>query len=373
MFIKSRVLYILESVPVAACLLCIRYLEKSFYPGHLSSGKAAAVTIILVLFMALLNYVAAFTEELGRLLGGLLTGYKFSSFSFGRFTLAKQRRKLRLCRTSSKKLNCIMVPPPMENGRFPYKLYYLGGSLLNLLLAACTALLAVRFRTQPIALCAAAEAAFLFFWSALMNLIPLRTENYVNHAYSAVMAGKTEESLYRCYAKLNRLAAELSGMRMRDLPEAWLRMPRDYELRMTDGAEEAFQLHCKRIDEHRFADALEIADRIFAQNTEGPFPLQGDLLNNCVYLCLMEDKPAVGYKTSAWELFRSRNGGDLAALRTEYAMALLYENDPERARKIRLQFERTALRHPALADVETERELIELAAEKYRKQTRKEP
>ena len=122
------------------------------------------------------------------------------------------------------------------------------------------------------------------------------------------------------------------------------------------------------MDEHRFTEALEIADRIFAQNTEGPFPLQGDLLNNCVYLCLMEDKPAAGSQTSAWELFRSRNGGDLAALRTEYAMALLYGNDAEAARKIRLQFERVALRYPALADVETERELMELAAEKYRKE-----
>ena len=114
MFIKSRILTVLDCVPVAACLLCIRYLEKTFYPGHFSSGKAAAVTLILVLLMAFLYYLAAFTEELGRLLCGLLTGYKFSSFSFGRFTLAKQRGKLRLCRTSSKKLNCIMVPPPME-------------------------------------------------------------------------------------------------------------------------------------------------------------------------------------------------------------------------------------------------------------------
>ncbi len=72
MFIKSRILTVLDCIPVAACLLCIRYLEKTFYPGHFSSGKAAAVTVILVL----LYYLAAFTEELGRLLCGLLTGYK---------------------------------------------------------------------------------------------------------------------------------------------------------------------------------------------------------------------------------------------------------------------------------------------------------
>ena len=67
------------------------------------------------------------------------------------------------------KLNCIMVPPPMENGRFPYKLYYLGGSIFNLLLAACAAFLAVRFRVVPSRFAQPPEAAFLFFWSALIN------------------------------------------------------------------------------------------------------------------------------------------------------------------------------------------------------------
>lgn len=65
MFIKSRILTVLDCIPVVACLLCIRYLEKTFYPGHFSSGKAAAVTLILVFLMAFLYYLAAFTEELG--------------------------------------------------------------------------------------------------------------------------------------------------------------------------------------------------------------------------------------------------------------------------------------------------------------------
>lgn len=48
MFIKSRILTVLDCIPAAACLLCIRHLEKTFYPGHFSSGKEAAVTLILV-------------------------------------------------------------------------------------------------------------------------------------------------------------------------------------------------------------------------------------------------------------------------------------------------------------------------------------
>ena len=55
MFIKSRILTVLDCIPVVACLLCIRYLEKTFYPGHFSSGKAAAVTLILVFLMAFLS------------------------------------------------------------------------------------------------------------------------------------------------------------------------------------------------------------------------------------------------------------------------------------------------------------------------------
>ena len=85
--------------------------------------------MLLVALAALLCLALAFVlqivlHELGHLLFGLLSGYRFVSFRFG-FRLLSQRGLL--CR-------CVMCPPePDEDGYFPLALYSLGGICLNLL------------------------------------------------------------------------------------------------------------------------------------------------------------------------------------------------------------------------------------------------
>ena len=51
-------------------------------------------------------------------------------------------------------------------------------------------------------------------------------------------------------------------------------------------------------------------------------------------------------------------------LRTEYAYALLGEKDAQKAEKIQMQFEKMAKKYPYPGDVQSERELMELAAQR---------
>ena len=50
--------------------------------------------------------------------------------------------------------------------------------------------------------------------------------------------------------------------------------------------------------------------------------------------------------------------------RTEYALALLQDGDSERAGKIRTLFDARAAKHPYPCEIQSERELMGLAAEK---------
>ena len=50
--------------------------------------------------------------------------------------------------------------------------------------------------------------------------------------------------------------------------------------------------------------------------------------------------------------------------RVEYAMALLTEKDAIKAEKIRTRFEKSAKRYPYPSEVQSERELMEIAREK---------
>lgn len=85
--------------------------------------------MLLVALAALLCLALAFAlqivlHELGHLLFGLLSGYRFVAFRFGPRLMAKCGL---LCR-------CVMCPPePDEEGYFPLTLYSLGGIIFNLL------------------------------------------------------------------------------------------------------------------------------------------------------------------------------------------------------------------------------------------------
>ena len=53
-------------------------------------------------------------------------------------------------------------------------------------------------------------------------------------------------------------------------------------------------------------------------------------------------------------------------IRTEYACALLLENDSIKAEKIKQQFEKCVVSYPYTSDIESERELINIAEEYYK-------
>ena len=55
-----------------------------------------------------------------------------------------------------------------------------------------------------------------------------------------------------------------------------------------------------------------------------------------------------------------------SVLRTEYAYALLGEKDIDKAQKIKDQFEKCAKTYPYPSDIDSERELMEIAEEKFK-------
>ncbi|MFR1767376.1 MAG: hypothetical protein ACLSW1_07485 [Lachnospira sp.] len=90
----------------------------------------ALFTVFFILFY-ILNIIL---HEVGHLVCGLISGYKFSSFTIGNIILIKKNNKLEI-----KKFHipgtggqCLMSPPPYSDGKFAYKLYLLGGVLINL-------------------------------------------------------------------------------------------------------------------------------------------------------------------------------------------------------------------------------------------------
>lgn len=194
-----------------------------FILGHFSSpfiGKDDSTfsflfklsCVILIFFVCFLIHVVI--HEAGHLIFGLLTGYSFVSFRIGSYIIVKDEGKIKL-----KKYNllgtlgqCLMAPPEMKNGKFPFILYNFGGVILNLITSAL-GLLAINYLSYPLD---AVVIVFIVvgFLMALTNGIPF----IPNDAYNILSIIKDKEAKKNFYLQLRLNALQTNGIRIKDIP-----------------------------------------------------------------------------------------------------------------------------------------------------------
>lgn len=101
------------------------------------SGITFSVAIILALVVIYLSYcINICLHEIGHMIFGLLTGYKFNSLRFGKLMLVKKEGKLLFCHYNMPGTGgqCIMSAPEGDAEKMPVVLYNLGGLIVNIVL-----------------------------------------------------------------------------------------------------------------------------------------------------------------------------------------------------------------------------------------------
>ncbi|MDY4635387.1 MAG: hypothetical protein SO441_07590 [Candidatus Limivicinus sp.] len=155
--------------------------------------------VLLVALAALLCLALAFVlqiilHELGHLLFGLLSGYRFVSFRFG-FRLLAQRGQL--CR-------CVMCPPePDQDGYFPLALYSLGGIFLNLLSGLLFLLLYFISGGMLLLTLFSLSAGILGLGFGLMFALPVKYSD----GYNALWLNDDDAALHGHWLRLREEAA----------------------------------------------------------------------------------------------------------------------------------------------------------------------
>lgn len=121
-----------------AYLLIIGFIV-GYYISH-NISKEINDPFIRIIISVILFYIAIFLQiiihEMGHLIFGLLTGYKFTSFRVSNIILIKNENKFSIKRFSLAGTGgqCLLAPPERkEDGSYPYVLYHLGGVILNVI------------------------------------------------------------------------------------------------------------------------------------------------------------------------------------------------------------------------------------------------
>lgn len=131
--------------------------------------------LIFYVFAIISTIIAVILHELGHLLAGLLSGYKFVFYRLGHISFVKYRDhgyKIKNLYMPGTLGQCIMRPPEKKNGAYPSLFYNLGGVLMNLLLAILAYMIFLRVSNDLLKFFLLVFA-FINIQTLVMNLSPI--------------------------------------------------------------------------------------------------------------------------------------------------------------------------------------------------------
>ena len=366
---KKKKFKLMQIVPVIIFMimggLCgvlgAKYIDDNKY------GFMGFIVIIVILYAAIL--IQIIIHEGGHLIFGLLSGYKFSSFRIFNFMLIKEDGKFKIKNLSLAGTGgqCLMSPPELIDGEIPYKLYNLGGSMLNVIVSAIfLGIYAIWPDVQGFSI-------FLLILSivgitfAFMNGVPMRLGIIDNDGYNALSLGKNSSALkaFWIQLKVNELASK--GVRLKDMPDELFVIPNNEEMKNSMVAASGVFTCNRLIDEHKFEEAQKLINNFLKSDTAIIGLHRNLLICDEIYckIILGNDKDEINSLLSKEQKkFMKAMKKFPSVVRTEYVYALLIEEDKNKADEIKNIFNKISKTYPYKSEIESEAELIEIAENK---------
>jgi hypothetical protein len=301
---------------------------------------------------------------------GLLSGYRFSSFRVFSFMWVKEGESIKCKRHSVAGTGgqCLMSPPDIKDGKMPVAWYNLGGSLMNVIFGLL--FLGGFFLCGEVSILSAILLLFalLGFALAILNGVPLRTGTIDNDGYNAISLAKDPAALEAFWMQMKVVEETTKGMRLRDMPAEWFTVPEDEAMKNSMVAARGVFACNRLMDEERFAEADELMAHLLSIESGMVGLHRSILICERIYVELITQnrREVVEEKlTKNLQSFMKAMKDNPSILRTQYAIALLHENDKTKAESVKAQFEKRAKTYPYPHEIDSERALMALAENKF--------
>ncbi|MDD6124183.1 MAG: hypothetical protein PUB53_07045 [Bacteroidales bacterium] len=297
-----------------------------------------ACTFASLLITAILQFAL---HEVGHLLFGLASGYKFSSIRIYKYAIVKDDSGFHI-----KKFNiqgtggqCIMtLPEDTDPSRVPFFWYNAGGVIVNILLFAISMVVLSYCDLGMVADSFFIMLAFTGAFIALTNGVPLSFNGLCNDGRNILLLMRNKRSR-RFFLRMMQVASELSrGKRLKDMPREWFEdipvdSPKDYFL-LANRINYAALLE----DSGRFDEARRVYEEISSFGKDLPGMIKLEIGADHILMELLTtarhdivdtiyDKSLQAYINSSYKFSPIK----AVAL---YALALHHDNAPVRAKQL---------------------------------------
>lgn len=339
--------------------LIIFSIKMGITPESLHINKFLLFALIHI-FTMLTFYLQIIIHEGGHLIFGLLSGYKFVSFRVGSDTLVKyddegyRFKKMSIAGTGGQ---CLLYPPGQLGDDYPYKLYMYGGVILNLITSIIAIILI--FMLKGLVLVFLFLLALFGIVFAIMNGVPFKGKIINNDARNLQILNKDESSRKHMWLQLKIYYLAVNGTRLKDMPDNYFEAEGDNSLSDAIKVAKISRL----IDEYKFEEAKLSIDDFFDkhENLTGYYKVSLELERLFLNLLNKKENADISIlEDSMVKAIKNSMKNFITNLRIDYAVAQLYEKDEEKAAKIKEKFDKVCQSHPIKADVESEKELVEI-------------
>ncbi len=354
-------------------IMIIFFMLIGFFCGILMAEYAFTKEepLLRFLMLAAAMYISMFLQiiihEGGHLVFGLLTGYKFVSFRIGSITLIKINGKLKLKKFSMAGTGgqCLLSPPEMKNGKIPYVLYNLGGSILNLISALVFTVLGVALKNIEVVNIICFMMAIIGVAFALMNGIPMRLGAVDNDGYNTLSMSKDSKALRSLWIQMKASENTANGVRLKDMPAEWFILPEKEDMKNSMTAVLGVFACNRLLDELKLDEAEELIKEILSSENAAVDVYKNLLKCDLAFCEMVKEVPDTETVESILDKplknFMKSMKNYPSVLRTEYTYTLLIKKDIPTALKLKAQFEKMSKTHPYISDIESETELIQIA------------
>ena len=242
------------------------YIDK-YYSIDISEGLLVflvAVASMIVSFMILVPI-----HELGHLVCGLLTGYKFVSFRVFNYTILKEngRFKIKKFGVAGTGGQCLLTPPELPLEQIPTGWYNFGGVLANivmLLIALPFFFLDLNpFVAEALGVFVATDAIMI-----LLNGLPMQAGGVGNDGYNIKLLKKNLLSKRGIVNQLRANALIQNGVRPKDMPDDLFIIPDDIDYHNALEVSIPLMYASRLIDRKEYKEALEIIEDLYSHKDE---------------------------------------------------------------------------------------------------------
>jgi len=350
----------------AVCgILVVMYMEKSYVSGR-SFGQELVIMGGLFISLYASIFLHLIIHEAGHLIFGLLTGYQFSSFRIMSFMWVKEKDRIKFRRLTVAGTGgqCLMAPPEFSGGNFSFFWYNLGGALANV--AAGIGFLTIYFACREMLFFSTVMLIFsvIGFTTAMINGIPMRLGMVDNDGYNAFALKRNNAALRAFWVQLKVNEQIAAGVRLKDMPDEWFEIPDDSAMKNSMVAAVGVFACNRLMDGKNFAEANCIMEHLLEIDS-GMVGLHRNLLIcDRIYLELIGENRRDTLKemmSKEQKKFMKSMKKFPSVLRTQYAHALLSEQNEKEAKRIEGMFWKCAETYPYPNDIQSERELMEIA------------